>query len=451
MPISSSEEPTFGGTHHLDYVPGQIVLRVDEAAVRPTLDPEGTNVASARQLPDSVTEPLEWLRREAGARGIRPVLVPYLQRRSVARITTSGGRPLPVRQRQRLAIVSSVADAPTDDLAGLAVVELPASEISPQLLSHIAASPAIDFVEPVPARWLVRDVASEPKQNRQWGLRAIRWYECQHHSASPAAVAVIDTGIDDKHPDLTSLTIAYELQGLSRRDLLGHGTHVCGIIAASTNNPIGINGVARSELSVFKVFPDEPESDGLFYVDIDRYLRALGSVADGDAKVLNLSISGRVSSGAEQLLFDRLERAGVTVIAAMGNDFDDGNPIQYPAAYKNVFAVGATTETDERASFSNTGRHIQISAPGTNILSTLPMTTSSQRNESRYAAWSGTSMAAPHVSGAAALLLGLHPDWSPADIRTKLNESARKVPGMKGRDWTQTYGNGVLDLERALS
>jgi subtilisin family serine protease len=451
MPITAPEEPTFGGRRHFDFLPGQIVLRVNDAAVRPVLGPEGTTIASARQLPDSVTGPLDFLRLEAGAQGVRPVLVADPELRTLSRMTTPSGRAFPMRERQRLAIVSSVADAPTDDLAGLAVVELPAAEISSQLLKRIAASPAIEFAEPVPARWLVRHVASEPKRNRQWGLRAIRWYECQHPGASPVTIAVVDTGIDDKHPDLRQLSITYERQGLSRRDIVGHGTHVCGIVSATTNNPIGINGVARCDLSVFKVFPDQPESDGEFYVDMDRYLRALGTLVDGGAKVLNLSIGGTARSDAEQLLFDRLERSGVTVVVAMGNEFTEGNPIEYPAAYPNVFAVGATTETDQRASFSNTGRHIQICAPGTNILSTLPVTASPHRSESGHGAWSGTSMATPHVSAAAGLLAGLHPDWTPADIKTKLIDSARKVPGMRGRNWTQAHGNGVLDLERALS
>lgn len=451
MAARTADEPTFGATEHFDYLPGQMVLRVKDEAVRPFISPEGTTIASARLLPDSIAEPLAYLRREARAREVRPLLVPEPQVRALSRITTSGGRALPLSDRQRLAVVSSVADSPTDELAGLAVIDLPASGISSQLLRWVSQSPAIDFAEPVPARWLVRHQASEPTQNRQWGLRAINWYQCARPATTKITVAVIDTGIDDKHPDLNSLSISYEHQGLSRKDLIGHGTHVCGIISATTNNPVGINGVARSKLGVFKVFPDQPESDGQFYVDGDRYLRALGAVLGSGAKVLNLSIGGSVRSETEQLLFNRLELAGVTVVAAMGNEFDHGNPVEYPAGYQNVFAVGATSETDLRASFSNTGRHIQICAPGTNILSTLPTVTSPHRSESGYAAWSGTSMATPHVSGAAALLAELHPDWTPADIKTKLIESARKLPAMRGRSWTQGYGNGMLDLEAALS
>ena len=84
----------------------------------------------------------------------------------------------------------------------------------------------------------------------------------------------------------------------------------------------------------------------------------------------------------------------------MGNEYEDGNPTEYPASYPNVIAVGAINEASNRAPFSNTGNHIALAAPGTNILSTLPMKQSVARKaeDTRYAAWSGTSMATPHVT-----------------------------------------------------
>jgi subtilisin family serine protease len=248
----------------------------------------------------------------------------------------------------------------------------------------------------------------------------------------------LDTGVDAHHPDLESLGITYSHDGVSSRDIVGHGTHVSGIISATTNNRVGINGVTRCGLAVFKVFPDEPADDGEFYVDGARYLRALNSVIDRGAKVLNLSLGGTNRSEAEQILFNRLERFGVTVVAAMGNEYERGNPTEYPAAYDNVFAVGASAETDLRSSYSNTGRHIQIVAPGSNILSTLPKNRSFYRDETDYAAWSGTSMATPHVAAAAALLAAKHPDWGSAAVKDRLVKTARKLTDMKGRGSTQT-------------
>jgi subtilisin family serine protease len=448
-----SDQPTFGGAPRLDHVPGQIVLRVSDEAVRPYVEPgAGMRVDVARRLPETVTEPLDYLRREAGARAVRPLFVPKRIRARIRRASTRGGRALPTRERQRMAVVASVTESESEELAGLTLVEVPQKEVSPELLRKVSRSPAIEFAEPMPARWLTRAQTSEPTANRQWGLRAIHWYQADLPRAEDVTVAVLDTGIDAAHPDLRSLDITYRYEGLSSRDIVGHGTHVSGIISATTNNDVGINGVTRCKLAVFKVFPDEPAADGEYYVDGARYLRALNSVIDCGAKVLNLSLGGSVRSDAEQLLFNRLERFGVTVVAAMGNEYNVGNPKEYPAGYDNVFAVGATAETDLRSAFSNTGRHIQLVAPGSNILSTLPTTRSAYRGDAvDYAAWSGTSMATPHVAAAAALLAARHRDWAPDDIKQQLIETARKLPDMRSKRFTQAYGNGLLDLERALS
>lgn len=447
-----SDQPTFGGTTHLDYAPGQIVLRVHEEAVRPYVEAGAAmSVESARRLPDSVSEPLDYLRREAGASAVRPLFVSSRVRARARATATRAGRSLPARERQRIAIVASVAESESEELAGLTVVDVPKDKVSADLLRKVSSSPAIDFAEPMPARWLTRAHQSEPTQNRQWGLRAINWYQATRPDASDVTVAVLDTGVDANHSDLRSLSIDYHHEGLSSRDIVGHGTHVSGIISATTNNEVGVNGVARCKLLVHKVFADDPADDGEFYVDGDRYLRALNAVIEAGAKVLNLSLGGTLRSQAEQILFNRLERFGVTVVAAMGNEFERGNPTEYPAAYDNVFAVGATAETDLRAAFANTGRHIQLAAPGSNILSTLPATRSSYRDEVEYGSWSGTSMATPHAAAAAALVAAKHPEWAPAEINDRLIKTARKVPDMKGRAFTQVYGNGVLDLERALS
>jgi subtilisin family serine protease len=289
-------------------------------------------------------------------------------------------------------------------------------------------------------------------QNLQWGLRAINWFNANRPDARAVRVGVLDTGIDLTHPDLKGLVAAdrYFHEGTSARDLLGHGTHVCGIIAAVVNNDTGIAGVARCKLTVWKIFGDQPADDGEFYVEGDAYLRALGAARDAGVRVMNLSIGGTASSRTEQLLFARLESAGVTVAAAMGNEYQEGNPTEYPGAYRGVLAVGAVAESLRRSVFSNTGRHIGLVAPGSNILSTLPMKTSQWLTESEYASWSGTSMATPHVAGAAALLAARNQTWGPAEIKKRLADTARKLPMMKKAKWNATYGAGLLDVARAL-
>jgi len=147
------------------------------------------------------------------------------------------------------------------------------------------------------------------------------------------------------------------------------------------------------------------------------------------------------------LLFRRLASARVTTVAAMGNEFEYGNPTEFPAAYDSVYAVGAIGPDLRRGRFSNTGAHISISAPGVSILSTLPRRASAFRAETHYAAWDGTSMATPHVAGAAALYCAKHPVATPADVTKAPSSSARKVPDMGSRSFTKQHGAGLVDLE----
>jgi hypothetical protein len=382
-----SDVPTFLAPPHerLEFVPGSIVVRVHE----------------------SVSEPFEFLEREAGAHTIEALD------------------------------------------AELNVVGLDDRAVSPELLRTVESSPAVAFAERIPARWLSA-AAADPRHNRQWGLRAIRWFDAAPPDAGEVTVAVCDTGVDREHPDLAGVVASYDHTGATVTDIVGHGTHVSGIIASRTDDEAGVVGVAGCRVAMWKVFQDEP-LQGNFYVDGSRFLRALDAVATSGAKVLNLSLGGTQSSQAEQLLFERLERAGVTVVAAMGNEHDHGNPVEYPAAYGHVLAVGAVAETNRRSPFSNTGAHIGIAAPGSNVLSTLPTKTSPYRPDTSYASWSGTSMATPHVAAAAALLAAQHPDWTPADTKEHLRKGAAKVAQMGGKNFTEEFGDGLLDIAALLA
>jgi Subtilase family len=432
-PLRPSDAPTFSaprGRARCEYVPGQVIVRVNPDAVR---DEPG------QRLPEAVAEPLEYLLRETGASRIR------------ALFADPRGRATALRK----VVGSSVEGAPAE-LAGILVVEVDRERVPKRLIDRVAAARAIEFVEPMPARWLGAapepepPAAPDPLRNRQWGLRAIRWFQAQIPDAAEVLVAIADTGVDESHPDLDGVVAEYHHVGLAATDAVGHGTHVSGIAAALTNNGIGITGVSNARVALWKIFADTP-TNGDFYVDGTRYLRALDEIARSGARALNLSIGGTASSQTEQLLFDRLDAAGVTVAAAMGNEYDNGNPTEYPAAYTGVLAVGASAENDERAVFSNTGSHIGIVAPGVNILSTLPTRRSPYRPETEYASWSGTSMATPHVAAAAALVAAEHSDWTPSDVKAHLRETTAKVPAMGGRQRTNEYGDGLLDLETALA
>ena len=384
-----SDVPTFLAPAEArpDYVPGQIVVRFHEEGVRA----------------ERATDAFDLLERQAGAHAIEPL---------------PGG-------------------------AGLTLVHLDDAAVSAELLRTVESSPEVAFAERVAARWLSA-TAADPRHNRQWGLRAIRWFDTEQPDAESVTVAICDTGVDARHPDLAGAIASYDHEGAGATDIIGHGAHVSGIVAARADDAAGVVGVAGCRIAMWKVFPDEPTA-GNFYVDGSRFLRALNAAATSGAKVLNLSLGGTQSSQAEQLLFDRLESAGVTVVAAMGNEHEHGNPVEYPAAYEHVLAVGAVAETNRRSPFSNTGAHIGLAAPGSNILSTLPTDASAFRADTGYAAWSGTSMATPHVAAAAALVAARHPDWTPADTKEHLRTRAA------GKQFTEELGDGILDIAALLA
>ena len=296
--------------------------------------------------------------------------------------------------------------------------------------------------------------------------------------ATNIKVAVLDTGIDTGHPDRPQTIAVYEYAHptnanvSSKRDIIGHGTHVAGTIAAAINNNVGIHGICDCQMHAFKIFDDTPDwhpQTGYFayFVDPVMYQRALSRCLTLKVNVINLSIGGRGAPSAnEQLLFTKLLQAGTTIVAAMGNE-NTSQP-SYPAAIAGVIAVGATSINDVRASFSNYGGHITLTAPGVGIWSTLPTYAGNMGYRARptfppqpdftrplprdtdYASWQGTSMASPHVAAAVALLLAKNSGMTPAAVRQKLQSSAVKVPAMQGQNFTQEYGYGRLDLVNLL-
>lgn len=373
-----------------------------------------------------------YLRRNAGLRSVEPLFAPG---------QSSKHKPL---ERDRLATIASVRDS-EEIGAGVTVLDLPDAKITKPLLKTIAESPVVEIAEPLPARWLC--AAADPKANLQWGLSAIRYFQAKRTPAKQVRVAVLDSGLDKRHPDLPA-PFLYRTGGFTAQDRIGHGTHVAGVIAALANNNVGITGIADCQLAVWKIFPDDPNDE---YVDPLVYYRALGEVADEGIDVVNLSIGGTAHYKYEADLFASAIKSGVTFVAAMGNEYEEGNPTSYPAAYDDVISVGALDETRRRSAFSNTGKHIDLSAPGSNVLSTLPMKKTARRPETEYAAWSGTSMATPHVAAAAALVKARSSRRTPAQIATRLRRTAAAVPEMNGAAWTRAHGNGLLNLRAALT
>ena len=337
---------------------------------------------------------------------------------------------------------------------GLVTIEVPKNEDPRRMARHletIGAEVAYAYV-PRPRRMFAKKkkktpLKADPLLSRQWGHTAVRIAQARQLSgfveATKVTVAVVDSGIDTKHPDLEPVLAEYKnfVKGESGRDFAGHGTHVAGIVAAAMNNGVGVSGICAARILGLKVLPDRVEWDAA------AYYRALGYCI-GRAQVVNLSLGDEAfDPGERDVVLDLLE-ANVVVVAAMGNEFEEGNPVEYPAALEGVCAVGATDHADRRGGFSNTGKHIALTAPGVSILSTTP-TYSYAHGLSDYDSFDGTSMATPHVSAAAALLLAEDPQLTPAAVIKTLQRSADRVPGQKKRP-DREFGWGRLNIEAAI-
>ncbi|MEO8420198.1 MAG: S8 family serine peptidase [Hyphomicrobium sp.] len=417
-----------------------------EAVARTSVAARASPRMLAAAFPSEISGPITYLREEAGVRSMKPMFVG-----PPTRARPAGEASLRSLVALHGSLSRSATQAPRESLTGFQMVEISSKKDQEAVLKRLRAAKAVDFAEPVPNHWLTA-AGPDPLRNRQWGLPAIRWFDKTRPDAADVHVAVLDSGIDEGHADLKDAIEDYHRGPNQARDFLGHGTHVSGIIAATFNNVVGITGVANCRLHCWKIFLDPPAGSTKQKFDFDTYSQGLAAILDSDIKVVNLSIGGELHSQTEQILFNELAASGVIVVAAMGNEFEEGNPIEYPAAYDGVTAIGAIDEVDRRASFSNTGTHIALMAPGANVLSTVPRQKASLASSVDYDSWSGTSMATPHVAGCAALLYAAKPrSKASADaIVKRLKTKARKVPAMKGKSTTKEYGHGVVDIAAAL-
>jgi len=290
----------------------------------------------------------------------------------------------------------------------------------------------------VNARRSIVDSASDPEVGNQWGYSRLGGEALNAHTqGKDVVVAVLDTGVDASHPELEGRVLegwdSMNPQGKGTRDPNGHGTHVAGIIAATSNNGVGVAGIAP-QVSILPVRVLDSSGNG----DDDELALGIIWAADQGADVLNISIGGAVPSDLLEGALDYALNKGAVVVVASGNDAMVGNKPSYPGAYPQVLTVGATDSTDKRAAFSNTGSYVDISAPGSWIRSTWP--------GGRYQWSSGTSMATPFVAGSAALLISAG-KGSGAEVTSLLKSSAYDL-GPAGRD--DQFGEGLVNPLRAL-
>lgn len=277
---------------------------------------------------------------------------------------------------------------------------------------------------------------NDPRFGAQYGLKRPSFPRAWDRiwGGAGTRIAVVDSGIDFKHPDLARRVAAQkDFVGAGdgkAQDDFGHGTHVAGIAAAATGNGRGVAGACPGcRLLVAKTVG--PDGTTTVADEIEGILWA----ANNGAKVVNLSLGGPGYVQAERDAVDYAWSKGAVVVAAAGNAAT--SVPDYPAGYPKAIAVTATDSRDRAASFSNRGNWVDVSAPGVDILSTTL--------GRGYGSMSGTSMSTPYVAGLAGLLASQ--DRSNTEIRKRILETADDL-GPKGRD--PRFGSGRIDAARAV-
>jgi type VII secretion-associated serine protease mycosin len=258
-------------------------------------------------------------------------------------------------------------------------------------------------------------------------------------------VAVIDTGVDDKNPQLADAVdkaagrdyLTKGKAGDPTNDEVGHGTKVAGIIAARPHKGTGFVGLAPNA-TIIPIRQNDADNSG----DSDTMAQAITYAVSRGAQVVNISQDTTKPLSATSALAASIRKAisaNVVVVASAGNDGLDGEVKNtYPAAFPGVLAVAASDRNNERAPFSQAGSFVGVAAPGVDIVSTVP--------GGGQCTDSGTSFSAPFVAGVAALLKEKHPDWTTAQIVTQIEQTAERP--INGHD--NFIGWGVIDPVRAV-
>lgn len=319
------------------------------------------------------------------------------------------------------------------------VVQVDSADSVGETIQKYKAHGEVEYVEP---NYLAKHFLT-PNDNlfsKQWQLQKIGAPQAWDSSQGGfGPIAIVDTGIMASQTDLSGHVLPgynFVSGNTDTTDDNGHGTHVAGIVSAATNNGTGVSSIGfQGSLLPVKVLDNTGAGT---YGDV-----ASGIIyaADNGARIINVSLGGPSSSRTMQDAVKYAASKGAIIVAAAGNNANN-SPV-YPAAYPGVIAVSASDQNDSLASFSSYGSDIYVSAPGVNIISTY--------SSGGYATMSGTSMAAPLVSG----LIGLALSKGSTTVSTILGDlrSTSDKVGPYGYDqngWNQYFGYGRVNAAKLL-
>jgi subtilisin family serine protease len=410
--------------------------------------------------------------------GIRPLALVFLMvafalpesASAATRIIVQRDAGLSAAERSDIREDAGVRLVETLDIPRTEVVAAPAADTT-QALRDLRADDDVVYAE-IDRR---RSVHADPYMAWLWGLNNtgqnifqpgladsdIDGVEAWQLQASPdvpisgagVTVAVVDSGIDADHEDLdTQIAATRNFIGsdpTATTDGTGHGTHVAGTIAAIRDNSVGIVGVApESKIMALRVIGN----DGSGY-DSD-IAEAFDYAGDEGIRVVNASLGGAGSSHTLDIAISQHPNTLYVVSAGNGgaDDIGDDNDVDpiWPcdSPEPNVICVGASDNRDERGEFSNYGDEtVDLFAPGVSVLSTIPLDTVPGLETQKYAFYDGTSQAAPHVAGTAALMLQANPSLSARQLKDVLIDTADDKPAFEG----YSVSGGRLNAAVAVS
>ncbi|MGV3509682.1 MAG: S8 family serine peptidase, partial [Sphingobacteriaceae bacterium] len=320
-----------------------------------------------------------------------------------------------------------------------------------KVINELLADPNVEYAEPSYIH-RINLIPNDPRytSGEQSYLNIIRAPEAWNlvPNSSNVIIGIVDSGSETTHPDLAAnIFDGWDLVGASSTNIVpdnnsnvispanDHGVHVSGIASAVTNNNTGVASTAfNAKLLIVKAGPDDSGSDIL------RGYEGIKYAADRGAHIINCSWGSNAASSFGRDIIDYAISKGSLVIAAAGNT--DTDTPEYPAAYRGVLAIANTTNGDEKATSSSYGEHVALSAPGNSILSTTFNKT--------YGLSSGTSMATPVVSSAAALVKSHFPLLNMQQVGELLRITADNIDS-KNPEYIGRLGKGRLNVLRALT
>lgn len=352
----------------------------------------------------------------------------------------------PIDSRSESSTGEILPPLPQEELE-LLVVRIPAGLSVAEALEIYRLDPRVEYAEPNYYRRISR-IPNDAFYDQLWGMPKIKAPEAWevNTDCSSVLVAVIDTGADYAHPDLAgNIDIGLGWNFITGDgnpiDRDGHGTHVTGTLAAVGDNAIGVTGVCWSaRVMVLKAFNDFGVGRVSDIVDAMNYARLNG------ARIVNASYTGTSFSLAERDAIDLLNAAGILLVASAGNGSEDNDRVpSYPASYPigNTIAVAATRQDDTLAGYSNYGAaSVQVAAPGSLILSAYPLDLDPAGYRNKF----GTSMAAAHVSGLAALIWAQRPDLTFSQARARILDGVDRLAGLAGKVFTAGRINALNSI-----